>query len=243
LFSSVLVISLLGSFGTVISADPYETEAPEVPDGYEIVKEYSASGTPVNDSRVQVVTDNQIHNLQSDVNTKGNMKVIKNETRPFRELKSLTAEDTITQFVTEVEIMAFMEDNQTDPTGVVTTYATIYWSEYNQKMYIGMDKAYTRWEQAASFNTSSKATGRVIQNGPLYGSGVATGQIRDFNEIPVTYGQAILWDVSKYNWKPVLGSGLLTQVGISYVTSIRGRTSVTDFPFAVMIYGEIPTFP
>ena len=251
-------VLFLTSIGGNVSASSDIDAVPEVPKGYEVVKEYDvndlSSLRKVPSQVIANIKDENRNSVQSNMSyTDDNkVKMVDDETRIFRDLRNIQTGEVMHQYVTtstaEVStsegddmITPFIDQGSGKADGSQSVRLTLrlFWHENaTNSNYIGMDKAYYRWDMLDSKRvTVPSYTGTAKQIGPGINDRV------QMNGIPVngthpTDGETYLVAFDRLGWVDVLTIGVGTQVGIHFTTNLqRGEDSKWSFNHGIVLFG------
>ncbi|MCY9539832.1 hypothetical protein M5X00_02295 [Paenibacillus alvei] len=254
LLSFVMTLLLLSTYSTHSFAKGLDSDSPPtVPAGYEIIKKYDNSTNTFN---LFKKPDFRIVDLSIKEEDSATTKVVSQRTYPIQDLRNILTNETITQYATDFEIVGSVPNsnskNDTDKSGKVHTFLTVFYYEYSDGgMYIGMDKVSWRIEHKDDNIRAILARKYLFQDGPtLNGSGkFQNKEIPEFGstdpkDVPKILSGTIL--VRDWNWAPVLRGGLATRVGIVVEHTIASKNNIFEkwsWKFGVLEEGTYPKWP
>ncbi|WP_458125310.1 hypothetical protein [Paenibacillus sp. Z3-2] len=258
-FSGILCLVLsITPLGGAISASS-NLDNSDIPKGFEVLREYDLNDkNSIREIPAKIITDLQDKNKNSifsgtDSNVLSEVEVTKNETRIYRDLKNIETGEIQHQYVTtstvevsplnDSEIITPFFDNggdKTDSSQSVRLTVRIFWHENStDSNYIGMDKAYYRWDQLDSQRISIPSyTGTAKQIGPGVNNKVQMNGLPVNGTHPIS-GETYLITFDRLGWIDVLAIGVGTQVGIHFTTNLqRSEDSKWSFNFGMVIFGS-----
>ncbi|MFM9278124.1 hypothetical protein [Paenibacillus jiagnxiensis] len=247
-----LFISFLGIESRVYGEE--QQEELYIPEGFETAKIFDSSEGPIEDSSVQIyAVQNSLQGIaNSQVGTDegiSDVQIVKNETRPLQELRSLTTEEVITQYKTDIEIQAIRkwDENSGDNKGNIRGYISIYWDKYKGKpsdpteLYVGIDKIDYRFTNKNWGNWYVSADLDYFQVGPTANGANGSKQYKLNKKSIIKDGSLVTELVRNNGWSPVLETSGASSVGARIDADVYPLVSggrVDFFTVGLMIVGD-----
>lgn len=261
IFSSVSAVSASSTNDQTIPTDT------TIPEGYRVVKEYDPST-----ENTQVDLQNEI--AQLDIQVEGDpllsensllqsfdsipvsndvdYDIERNETHLYRDLQNVATGEIVQQYKTDMVVAAadpfvYSGSNQNSDKSIKLTISLYYHKQQkNSLTYIGLDKAYWRYDKGSSPNSniypsySNKCT--MIQNGPGINN-TSKSQSKDCSKIAgdLFFGTTYLAQAPS-TWIEVLEGGLATEVGIKVSANFDNTSTGKTFVYSwqLTITGKTP---
>jgi len=250
----ILIISSLTEVVRAAENSDNTLLALEVPDGYQVIKQYNIEDESSKiDSPIDVTSLIQpdIAPLQNGVseNAYGDGKVTENETYIYRELQNPETGESMKQYVSDVTIEPLavydFAGSQIDPEGRVKLTIRLYYhttTAQNGITYVGLDKIYYRYdilENPDGRLSIQNINGTVMQWGPGINGPSQRQEIREVN-IGYTPGDTALINLKNQGWVDVQEDGLATQLGLKLNATIsRGNGTGYNFTWQLVKTGTI----
>ncbi|MFB5269728.1 hypothetical protein ACE41H_23520 [Paenibacillus enshidis] len=257
-----ILLTALLSFGSVASVSASSSPEPSialdstVPEGYRVVKEYD----PMDEStKVDMQVEGEsllaetktLQNSSESIPALDDTEILKNETHLYRELQNIETGDVVPQYITEMVVAAdpflYSGSNQNSDKSLKLTI-TLYYHQTtkNSLAYLGLDKAYWRYDKGSSPNSNITPylthTAELLQIGPGIND---HGQVQRKNVSPLagdlSFGKTYLAEVPS-SWIEVLDQGLATEVGLRVNAKFLNQSTgkIISYGWSLTIKGKSP---
>lgn len=206
---------------TQVNAAPVESSDPQIdfPEGYELVKVYD-NDTPLTGTKslqqnllpqIKALPEIVDNNTGKDID----VDVVDQSTRPLYDLKNINTGEIVTEYVSDIGIMASSgtkTSDDYDKTKSVYAKATIYYifSGSAAEEGVTLDKVDWRYEIKDSTVKIKSKTHNFYQEGPPLGGGSALKQRKTLTPT-ASHGTDLVRD---WGWKPINTLTTVTLMGI-----------------------------